>query len=124
MAIKPMAGRTITAVKVETSKGVITFSKRKKFISICSKKIAQRYQLGARALVNIGQMAEDFGKLGDTEAAMRLLDDNYEFPPDCDEATIDLLREAAKLRLEFDDVPPAENDTSVDDFVSVWAMAD
>ena len=122
-AVKPMAGRTITSVQVETSQGAITFSKKKKVISVCSKKIAKRYQLGARAPINMGQMAEDFGKLRDTEAARRLLDDDYKFPPDCDQATIDLLREAAKLRLEFDKVLPAESDTTVDDFVGFRATA-
>ena len=61
----------------------------------------------------MGQQAEDFGQLGDTEAARKLLDDSYTFPSDCDEATIALLHEAAKLRLEFDDTPPAENDSTI-----------
>jgi hypothetical protein len=72
----------------------------------------------------MGKMAEDLGKLGDTEAAQRLLQDDYTFPPDCDDSTIDLLREAAQLRLEFEDLPPAESDTTIDDFVSFWSTAD
>ena len=72
----------------------------------------------------MGQMAEDFGKLGDMEAAQRLLDDNYAFPPDCDEAIVDLLKEAATLQLEFDEVPPSEIDTTIEEFISFWTTSD
>ena len=58
---------------------------------------AKRYQLGARTLICMGQLADDFGQRGDAEVARKLLGDSYTFPSDCDKATIALLHEAAKL---------------------------
>ena len=63
------------------------------------------------------------GTLGDTDAATRLLDGDYEFPPGCEDATISLLREAARLRLEFDQLPRVTTDLTLDECLAFWSTA-
>ena len=69
----------------------------------------------------MGAMAEALDNLSDTEAAQQILDDEFVFPPDCDSATRDLLREASWVKLEFDKLPPTNSDTTIEDFVEFWS---
>ncbi len=56
--------------------------------------------------------------LGNTEAAKRLFNANYDFPPGTDEATISLLREVARLRLECDKFPQVDADITPTDYLA------
>jgi hypothetical protein len=66
---------------------------------------------------------QDIGPLSDTEAESQILNNTYNFPPCCDQFTICLLQAAAKLHLEFEDIPPTENDTTPKEFLNFWSTA-
>jgi hypothetical protein len=54
----------------------------------------------------VGQLDEEFGKLGNTEAAQKLLDSDYGFTPDSDEATVALSRRQLVFGLNLMKYPP------------------
>jgi hypothetical protein len=44
----------------------------------------------------------------------------YDFSTDWDEATVDLLKASARLRLECEDIPSSSSEVTVDEFTSFW----
>ena len=62
--------------------------------------------LGKRVPLHTGQLAADLGTLSNTDVAKQILDGSYTFPPDCNPEMADLVMETARLRLEFEDIPP------------------
>jgi hypothetical protein len=52
-----------------------------------------------------------------------ILDGTYSFPVGMDLATIAFLREAASIKLEVDNTPPMQEDTTVGDFMSFLTTA-
>ncbi len=54
-------------------------------------------------------MVTRIGTLSNTVAAQLILDNTYDFSGNWDQATIDLLRAAACLRLEIEDLPHAQH---------------
>ena len=114
-------GRSVLQVQVETPKGLKLYTRRKDVHQQCGTKLVERFGLGRRAPISMGAMAEALGNLSNTEAAQQILDDAFVFPPDCDPATKDLLREASRVKLEFDKLPPTDSDTTIEDFVGFWS---
>ena len=114
-------GRSVLQVQVQTPDGLKLYTSRKDVHHQCGTKLVERFGLGRRAPISTGAMADALGNLSDTEAAQQILDDNFIFPTDCDQATIDLLREASRVKLEFDKLPPASMDTTIEDFVGFWS---
>ena len=82
-----------------------------------------RFSLGKRAPLRQDPLLQDFGTLGDTEAATRLFNGNYDFPPGTDDATICLLQEVARLRLECDKFPLVDADITPTEYLAFWSTA-
>jgi hypothetical protein len=51
------------------------------------------------------------------------LHNSFDFPEDWDEATVNLLRAAAKIRLEMDELPENNNEVTATDFLSFWTTS-
>eukprot|EP00956_Cyclotella_meneghiniana_P004094 scaffold4965_cov23-Cyclotella_meneghiniana.AAC.2 len=57
------------------------------------------------------------------EAAQRILDGTYEFPEGTDEALIELLKEAARIRVAFDTSKTEPEYVTIEDFIGYWKSA-
>lgn len=82
-----------------------------------------RFSFGKRAPINHSLLFQDFGTIGDTEAAEHLFNGDYEFPPSSDKATISLLREAACLRIELNALPQDTSYITISEYLDFWSTA-
>jgi hypothetical protein len=121
--VRPPKGRAVLSVKAFVNGEDVTYDTQPEVERACREHLASRFSSGARAPISYGQLATDIGPLGDTEAARRILDATYEFPPGCDTATVDLLRSVAQIRLEINEVPQHTSAVTTEDFHSFWDTA-
>ena len=110
-------------VRVITTDDTKTYDTKEDVEDQVQQNLQARFSLGKRAALSQDPFLQELGTLGNTDAATRLLDGDYEFPPGCDEATISLLREAARLRLEFDHLPQVTTDLTLDEYLAFWSTA-
>lgn len=126
-AVRPIKGRSVTQVQLNdpktTPKSEAEYgTEEEDIITEVNKRLSVRFSLGKRAPISHGQFLRDLGNLGDTEAATRILNGTYEFPPDADNATVLLLKEIARMTTEME----GEEDDGwikVEDFQSYWKAA-
>jgi hypothetical protein len=121
--VKDPRGRAILRVTVQSQDGDTTYDTRHEVEEQVQQNLQARFSLGKRASINEGALLQDFGTLADTEAATRLFHGDYDFPPGCDAATIGLLREAARLRLEYDNLPTVSTDITTKEYLDFWSTA-
>jgi hypothetical protein len=100
-------------VKVKMHDGEQIYSGNQLVEHHCRVKLASRFFLGKRVSVHTGQLAAELGTISDTDVAKQIVDGSYTFPPDFNPAMVDLVMEIARLKLEFEDIPPANNDITV-----------
>jgi hypothetical protein len=121
--LKPARGRAVMAIQVEEDGELHTYDTHEDIVRVVNSRIGARYRLGSRSPANFGQIAEDLGHFADTEAAQKILDGTYVFPADTDPALKDILVEAARIRVEFEDCPASPNPVTVEEFIDFWHSA-
>lgn len=95
--VKDPRGRAVFRVTVQSPDGDVLYDTKHEVERQVKQNLQTRFSLGTRAPLYRDPLLQDFGTLGDTEAATRLFNGNYDFPPGIDDATSSLLREAARL---------------------------
>ena len=121
--VKDPRGRSVIRVTAQSPDGDITYDTQSDVEDQVQRNLQLRFSLGKRAPISHGLLSQDFGLLADTEAAEKLFNGTYQFPPGSDEATISLLREAARLRLEMQELPPDTSDITEAEFLDFWSTA-
>jgi hypothetical protein len=121
--VKEPRGRAILRVTVRSQDNDTTYTTQQEVEEHVQQNLQSRFSLGKRAPINRGSLLQDFGLLADTEAAARLFNGDYEFPPGSDTATVSLLREAARLRLEYDTLPSVNTDITTGEYLDFWSTA-
>ena len=97
-------GQACLTVRVQTEEGVDEIKTKDGVFATVSENLAERFRLAFSApACQPGQLFDDIGFLGDTEAASRILENTYEYPPDTDPATKLLLQEAASMYARMTD---------------------
>lgn len=110
-------------VRVQTEEGVDEIKTKDGVFATVSENLAERFRLAFSApACQPGQLFDDIGFLGDTEAASRILENTYEYPPDTDPATKLLLQEAASMYARMTDEEVATFVTA-EDFQYYWQRA-
>ena len=122
-AIKDPKGRAVLQVDIPTQTGTRTLDTQKDVEHHVQQNLQQRFSLGKRAPLNTGQLLEDFGTLGDTDAVTQLFQGTYNFPPNMDKATEDYLREAARIQQELATLPPIITEVTPEEYISFWSTA-
>ena len=108
------------AIQVDEDGEVHHYDTHEEIVRVVNSRIGARYCLGLRSLITLGTIAEDLGHFADTEAAERILNGTYVFPPETDPSLMALLKEAAAIRSEFEDCPPAPQPVTLEDFTAFW----
>ena len=121
--VKDPRGRSVIRVTTQSPDGDITYDTQSDVEDQVQRNLQLRFSLGKRAPISHGLLSQDFGLLADTEAAEKLFNGTYQFPPGSDEATISLLHEAARLRLEMQELPPDTSDITEAEFLDFWSTA-
>jgi hypothetical protein len=122
--VKAGQGRMVMAVQVQEDGGLTTYDTHDDIVRVVNSKIGQRYKLGHRSPLSAGRLAEEIGQFGEKDAARQILDGTYEFPDGTDGALIELLKEAALLKVEFEEAGDAgDRRLTVEDFISFWHSA-
>ena len=118
--VRDPSGRAI--ISVQTSIGSVeqTLTTRAQVEEICGNTLGQRFTLGTGAPLSAGTLAEVIGPLSDTEAAQQILANTYNFQSEWDEATVDLLRSAADIRLQMEDGSDSDLGITESEFISFW----
>ena len=106
-----------------TPTGDSTITTQREVEEHCSTHLQQRFSLGTRSPLSHGKLLADLGTLGDTQAAQALLRGEYSFPNDCDQATKDLLREVAAIKLEHSHLTGPHTNITSEDFTQFWKSA-
>jgi hypothetical protein len=122
-AIKDPKGRAVLQVDIPTSTGTHTLTTQDDVEHQVQQNLQKRFSLGKRAPLNTGQLLEDFGSLGDTDAVAQLFQGTYTFPPNMDSATEDYLREAARIQLDIATLPPITTEVTPEEYISFWSTA-
>ena len=122
-AIKDPKGRAVLQVDVPTQTGTQTLDTQEDVEYHVQQNLQQRFSLGKRAPFNRGQLLDDFGTLGDTEAVTQLFQGTYNLHPNIDQATADYLREAERIKNELDTLPPTTTEVSPEEYISFWSKA-
>jgi hypothetical protein len=89
----------------------------------CGEHLGERFSLGKRAPLSAAALRREIGDLGDTDAARRILENDYTYSDKWDSSTVDLLKACAKLRLECKDSAAEEYTVTEDDFTDFWATS-
>lgn len=121
--VKPGQGRMVMAVQVDENDQTVVYESHDDIVRVVNSRIGQRYKLGARSPLSMGKLAEDIGQFAENEAAERILDGTYDFPPGTDGVLIELLKEAARIRVEYDTSTIAPARVTVEDFTDYWHSA-
>jgi len=118
--VRDMRGRSVLSVQETVDGNEETHTKQEAVEDACGQHLGSRFSLGKRAPLSASALRDEIGNLSDTEAARKILSNDYEFSDNWDAATVDLLRESAKLRLECDDIPTTHSDVTIDEFSTFW----
>lgn len=121
--VKDPKGRPVLRVTAHSAGGEIHYDTQEQVENQVQLNLQTRFSLGKRAPIHNSPLLQDFGLIGDTEAAERLFKGEYHFPPGSDEATMSFLREAARLRLEMSELPQDTPDITVSDYIDFWSTA-
>ena len=114
----------VMAVQVQEDGGLTTYDTHEDIVRVVNSNIGKRYKLGHRSPLSAGQLADEIGQFAEKDAARRILDGTYAFPEGTDQALIELLKEAALLKVEFDDTENmCDRRLTVEDFISFWHSA-
>ncbi len=122
LVVRDPRGRSVLSVKVTlpNTQTEHTILDQETIKRTCGGHLGSRFSLGKRAPLSAGQMVAELGTLSDTTAAQLILDNNYDFSDDWDQATVDLLKAAARLRLEIEDLPQAQHEVTPEEFRDFW----
>ena len=93
---KPRTGGAAIAIKVRTPTGETHYTTQEGVEQGAASVLQERFCLGRRAPMCSGQLFSDIGYIGDTTATRSILEGTYTFPPDTDEPTMFLWKEASK----------------------------
>ena len=121
--IKAPKGRAILQVTVDTPHGSVTHTTQDTVERVCQEGLGTRFNLGQRAPINFGTLAQDFGHLGYSQASHRLFNGDYIFPADCDSATRDLLLGIAQMKKQFHNTDLGTDEITPEDYISFWKSA-
>ena len=121
--IKKPKGRAILEVTIDTPHGAVTHTTQDTVEQACKDGLPTRFNLGHRAPINFGALAQDFGQMGYSQASHRLFNGDYIFPADYDAATRDLLLGIATMKENFRNIAREEDKVTTEDFISFWKSA-
>ena len=121
--IKQLAGRSIVNVTVTTPTGDRTYDSKDQVERHTAHHLRQRFSLGQRAPLHHDTLHQDFGDLADTAATHQLFNGTYEFPKNCDIATVQYLQEAARIKSELQALPTIQQAVTTYEFIKFWATA-
>ena len=113
----------VMAVQVSEGGELTTYDTHDDIVRVVNSRIGERYKLGHRSPLSAGRLLEEIGQFAEKEAAARILDGTYEFPEGTDCVLIELLQEAARLRVEFEGAGMDDSRLSVEDFIDFWKSA-
>lgn len=82
-------------VPYEEGKGVDEFNTDEDVFLQVSKNLSERFRLAFSAPSYSGNLFDNFGYIGDTEATQKILEGTYAYPEDTDPATRLLCEEAS-----------------------------
>jgi hypothetical protein len=120
---KKPKGSAILQVPIDTPHGAVTHTTQETVEQACKDGLRTRFNLGQRAPINFGALAQDFGQLGYSQASHRLFNGDYVFPADCDSATRDLLLGIAHMKAQFQNTDLGTDDVTPEDYISFWKSA-
>lgn len=112
-AMKDPKGRAVLRVDIPTPTGTQTLDTKEEVEHHVQQNLQQCFSLDKRAPLNTGQLLEDFGTLGDTDATTRLFQGTYNFPSNIDEATADYLTQQHV----------STGAVTVKEYISFWSTA-
>jgi hypothetical protein len=72
-----------------------TYTKQTEVEQVCGEHLGSRFSLGQRAPLFASGLHDEIGNLSDTEAARKILQNEYVFSEDWDAVTVDLLKASA-----------------------------
>ncbi|KAL3803357.1 hypothetical protein HJC23_009321 [Cyclotella cryptica] len=119
--VRTPQGRSVLSVSVDINGTDHHYSTQGEVEDACGQHLGERFSLGKRAPLDASHLRAVIGNLSDTEAAQRILDNNYDFSTDWDPATVDLLKAAARIRLELGAIEQTSTSVTAEDFRSFWA---
>jgi len=122
-AIKDLKERAVLQVDIPTQTGTRTLDTQQEVEHHVQQNLQQRFSLGKRAPFNRGQLLEDFGTLGDTDAVTQLFQGTYNSHPNIDQATADYLSEATRIQKEIATLPPPTTEVTPEEYISFWSKA-
>ena len=94
---KPRTGGAAIAIKIRTPDGEVHHTTQEGVEQGAANALWQRFALGHRDPMCLGQLFTDIGYIGDMAATKSILEGTYVFPPDTDDPTRFLLLEATKI---------------------------
>ena len=106
----------VMAVQVSEGGELTTYDTHDDIVRVVNSRIGERYKLGHRSPLSAGRLLEEIGQFAEKEAATSILDGTYEFPEGTDCVLIELLQEAARLRVEFEGTGMDDSRLSVQEF--------
>jgi hypothetical protein len=121
--IEKPKGQAILQVTIDTPHGAVTHTTQDTVEQACKEGLCTRFNLGQRAPITFGALAQDFGQLGYSQASHRLFNGDYIFPADCDSATRDLLLGIAHMKKQFQNTDLDADEVTPKDYISFWKSA-
>lgn len=120
--VRDPRGRSVFSVRVSLpdGHGEATHSHQDAVEQVCGEHLGSRFSLGKRAPLSAEQMVSQIGNLSDTMTAQLILENKFDFSADWDQATVDLLQSAARLRLEIEDIPATDQEVTIEEFQDFW----
>lgn len=119
--VKDSRGRSVLQVQISSDGQDHTYSKQAEVETICGDHLGNRFSLGKRAPLAAPELQQEIGCLSDTDAARRILENDFDFSTTWDPVTVDLLKAAARLRLECEDTSSSKGEVTTEDFTTFWA---
>jgi hypothetical protein len=120
---RPPRGVAPTTIQVETPSGITAYTTEEEIFDHSAEHLSLRFCHAYSAPIYNSSMLQDLGPLGDTDYALDILNDTYEYPPDTDIWTVKYFEEAQHT---YALLGQEEIDTtiSVANFQSFWKRAD
>lgn len=118
--VRDPRGRSVLSVSVDIGDTDLRYDTQDAVEAVCGQHLGERFSLGKRAALDSAQLKSVVGGLSDTNAAKIILENTYNFPTDWDPSTVDLLKAAAHIRLELEDIPLSSEQVTTEEFQSFW----